>query len=1569
MKNFYFKQTKKWFNFCPYFSNFKWIIPILILLLSSSVNAWSNTLSLLNENQAADTISSDHLKKAKIEAVSTTSAAMAVAALKAEFTANPKNGCSLPYTVFFTDQSITPDTWSWNFGDGGTSTAKNPIHTYTAGGLFVVKLTITDTIIGGSDFYKDTIRITVPTADFTGSSLFGCGPFSTNFTDNSSVSGPATITGWSWNFGDGGTSTQQSPSHTYDTPGTYTVSLTITLSNGCTNTKTRTNYVQVIGPSVAFSTTSTTIACPPANIIFTNGSSSGSPITSWSWNFGDGNTSSIQNPTHNYTTSGSFNVSLKLTDLDGCSRTLTKNNFINTTGPNPPSITCPGNRTENANSNYQFSIPDYTSLATVSDDCDPSPSVTQSPTAGTVVALGTTSITLTATDASANSSNCSFNINVVDVTPPTLTISSIATNPTNSAFTATFTFSEQVTGFTVADITSTNASVSNFNTSSAKVYTASITPAADGTVNVSVAAAVAKDPNGNDNTASSVFSVTADITPPTVITQNINAFLNATGSVTITAADVNNGTNDTYGIDTLYLNSYDFSCSNIGANTVTLTAKDNNANMASTNATVTVKDTIKPNIVTKNINLYLDATGNATLTVPDIDNGTSDACGINTLTLDTYTFNLSHLGANTVTLTATDVNTNVKSGTAIVTVIDTFAPAAPVILSFDTDNGTSTTDRLTSDNTLTFTGTAEANSTVELFMNSISAGTTPADGSGNWTFDNTSNIISDGVYSITATAKDISLNTSPASTALGITIDTAKPTVSIANTAGAFTNGAFEATFTVSKTAFGFVQNDVSVSNATISNFTGSGTHYTATITPTNNDTVKIQVDANKFQDTAGNYNMQSNQFNVVYDNIAPQVQITTNSEEYTNSPFTATIIFSEKVSNFDQSDISFSNALPGYFRAVDSGLKYAVDVFPQEEGNLSIHVMSDVAEDIAHNKNLTSNEVNITYDKTPPIPVISSTVTGKINSAFNVFIAFNEPVTGFEMLDISATNAKIKRLRYIDNSTCYVTVTPITNGMVSVYIEKGKLFDLAGNANEATESYTVEFDNTAPEIICPDTITVAENSNQVTTVKSNDKNIVTYSLTGGIDDQFFEINAESGELNFINAPDAELPSDADANNFYEVLLTASGGMNYSHKPVTVKVTDVNDNTPVIDSRQLFVITENLLQNSIIDTFSVYDADISDQNFIWKIESDTDINGNGLAALKITPSTGELMVNDSSDFNREITDSISITVSVNDGLHTSNTAKITLKLTDLNDEVPIIDGNHSFAIDENSAKSAVIGTLSYTDADVTPTDDLNWILTTNVDEDRDGIDAVAIDPGSGELTVSDADEFDYEQREIMTITAQVTDGINSSNPKSFTITLNNLNDEAPVIAPDQIFNIDDNSAAGTDLSTLVATDVDNNTTFSGWTIVENYDTNKNGTPALAINAISGSISVNDAADIDYETITNFSIFVTVTDGVNVSEKQEVHLKVNNVDESGTGVSFEKFSTAIKVYPNPASNQLNIEAPSGCEVTLYDVNGRILKSMNMNESRSKINVGDLKRGNYFLQIQLGYNHLTKDILIK
>ncbi|PWH85157.1 HYR domain-containing protein [Brumimicrobium oceani] len=265
------------------------------------------------------------------------------AQVTASFSALPSGGTSIPHTVFFTDQSTFPDTWLWNFGDGSTSTAQNPIHTYTSYGEYAVSLSIQDTMTGASDVENKIayIKISAPEADIGGPTFgyFGCGPLTVNFLD-ASVANGSPIVGWLWDFGDGTTSTNQNPSHTYNTSGVYTVSLTITDSFGNTDSELFTNMVQTIGPNSNFQVSKRLIQ-PNTSVTFTDLTTFGSPAVGWSWNFGDGSpNSNLQNPSHTYTTSGDYTVSLTVTDLDGCSRTLTRTAYIKV-------LDCPINVTEN----------------------------------------------------------------------------------------------------------------------------------------------------------------------------------------------------------------------------------------------------------------------------------------------------------------------------------------------------------------------------------------------------------------------------------------------------------------------------------------------------------------------------------------------------------------------------------------------------------------------------------------------------------------------------------------------------------------------------------------------------------------------------------------------------------------------------------------------------------------------------------------------------------------------------------------------------------------------------------------------------------------------------------------------------------------------------------------------------------------------------------------------------------------------------------------------------------------------------------------------------------------------
>jgi hypothetical protein len=181
------------------------------------------------------------------------------------------------------------------------------------------------------------------------------------------------------------------------------------------------------------------------------------------------------------------------------------------------------------------------------------------------------------------------------------------------------------------------------------------------------------DNNNNSSSGTAVVTVEDNINP-TVVTQDITIQLDATGNASITSNQIDNGSSDVCGIASLVLDKTNFTCADVGVNTVTLTVTDNNSNVNTATALVTVQESINPTVITQDITVQLDATGNVSITPAQIDNGSGDPCGLASLVLDKTDFSCADVGSNTVTLTVTDNNGNIVSGTAVVTVEDNINP-------------------------------------------------------------------------------------------------------------------------------------------------------------------------------------------------------------------------------------------------------------------------------------------------------------------------------------------------------------------------------------------------------------------------------------------------------------------------------------------------------------------------------------------------------------------------------------------------------------------------------------------------------------------------------------------------------------------------------------------------------------------------------------------------------------------------------------------------------------------------------------------------------------------------------
>ena len=209
-------------------------------------------------------------------------------------------------TATFSNNTSNGNSYSWDFGDGNSSSDENPTHTYNADGTYTVTLMATNGC--GDDIFTRTVNISnAPNAGATANVTDGCTPFTVQFTDLSS----SNTTSWNWIFPGGtpATSNQQNPTVVYNNPGVFDVTLEAINAAG-NNTITLDNYITVgIAPTADFSSSSNQL-----QVDFTNNSTDGN---SYSWDFGDGNNSAQENPTHTYDADGTYTVILTVTNNCG----------------------------------------------------------------------------------------------------------------------------------------------------------------------------------------------------------------------------------------------------------------------------------------------------------------------------------------------------------------------------------------------------------------------------------------------------------------------------------------------------------------------------------------------------------------------------------------------------------------------------------------------------------------------------------------------------------------------------------------------------------------------------------------------------------------------------------------------------------------------------------------------------------------------------------------------------------------------------------------------------------------------------------------------------------------------------------------------------------------------------------------------------------------------------------------------------------------------------------------------------------------------------------------------------
>lgn len=218
--------------------------------------------------------------------------------------------------VDFENQSVNTSGNFWYFGDGDTSVLNNPIHTYDTSGTFTVTLIGISAENGCPASVDSQITILpLPMASFDPSAIDGCAPLTVNF-ENTSTNAAF----YNWDFGDMNTSTLASPIHTFDTAAAYTVRLLVTDMNGCQDDTIFFSITAHPNPVAGFELTRSQTCGVPLDVSFTNTSEG---ATGYSWTFGDGGESMLNNPIHTYLDTGVYNIELIASNEFMCTNTAT----------------------------------------------------------------------------------------------------------------------------------------------------------------------------------------------------------------------------------------------------------------------------------------------------------------------------------------------------------------------------------------------------------------------------------------------------------------------------------------------------------------------------------------------------------------------------------------------------------------------------------------------------------------------------------------------------------------------------------------------------------------------------------------------------------------------------------------------------------------------------------------------------------------------------------------------------------------------------------------------------------------------------------------------------------------------------------------------------------------------------------------------------------------------------------------------------------------------------------------------------------------------------------------------
>ena len=823
---------------------------------------------------------------------------------------------------------------------------------------------------------------------------------------------------------------------------------------------------------------------------------------------------------------GVVSVTLSLADQNGNTGTCTANVTVQDNLAPSASCNSPIFLELDASGNATLDANDVDNGST--DNC-PNLSLSLSKTAYTCADLGFSNTTLTVTDAGGNTATCDAGVITQDLIAPNA-VCQDATVVLDGTGAGSITGDDLDGGSTDnCAVTSKTPSVTDFDCTDIGTLAVTLT---------------VSDLMGNTDVCSANVTV-EDNAAPSLTCNSITVNLDGSGNASINLADIDPAASDNCGITSSSLTPNAFTCTDIGTVSVSVTASDQAGNSTNCNANVTVVETTPPDA--QCVDYTVNLSGGGGITGDDVDGGSTDNCGIDTKTVAPNSFGCAELGANSVTLTVTDLSGNSSSCAAIVTVVDDIAPTAvcaDYTVTLDgSGNGSMVADDIdggSTDNCVGL-GTAASQTTFDCsdVGTPVSVTLTVTDASGN---------------SATCSANVTVVENTPPTAVCGSTtvgLDTAgEGSITGNDVDGGSTDNCGIASATASPDAFNCSDIGVQTVTLTVTDDSGNTASCTASVTVEDNltPTAKcedITVDASGgpvtvnpadfdggSADNCINFSLNASQtvFDCTDDGTVVTLTATDDSGHSDSCTSTVTVLdapptalCSDVTVQLDPSgNVSITAAQVDGGSSDDCGtptLSISPDSF--DCSDVGVNAVTLTVTDI--NGNTSSCSANVTVeDSVPPTATCNDYTVVLVGS--NGIITVNDVSTMSDNCSVASSSVAPFRFKCSDVSTPTTVTVTVT--------------DVSGNSGTCTASVTT-VDNEVPSAICKD-ITINVSGSPIT--------IVGTDVDNGSDDNCVIAS-------YSVSPDTFDSGDAGPNGVVLTVTDQSGNTSTCSATVTVNVT------------------------------------------------------------------------------------------------------------------------------------------------------------------------------------------------------------------------------------------------------------------------------------------------------------------------------------------------------------------------------------------------------------------------------